>query len=166
MATSPDRIGSLLLSRQVINRAQLRHALQLQRAQRQKRIGQILLEQRYLSKAVLIRYLGWQKCLRSIAMLITLLGAPMEAVLAEPFYRFNWRSSCETLICLQTRQAEAKTLIIDLGRAIKNLKALGQSPYGRGETEPSEAVLKSENTLRFNLSISAEQSGFELVYRF
>lgn len=166
MATSPVHIGSLLLSRQVINRVQLRHALQLQRSHRQKKIGQILLEQRYLSKAVLIRFLGWQKCLRSIALLITLLGAPMEAVLAEPLYRLDLRSTCETLICSQTQQNKAKTLIIDLGRALKEILTLESSAYGRGQTVPSAAVLKSENPLRFNLNISAEQAGFELVYRF
>lgn len=166
MATPPFRIGSLLVSRQVINRAQLRRALRLQRTQPHRRIGELLLELRYLSAATLRRVLGWQKRLRWIGMLVALLGVPMDAVLAAPFDRIDWRSACEAGLCSQTPPAAPTKLVIDLGRAIDTLKGLLQSPYGRGETAPVEAYRRREGRLRFNLNLSTEQPALELLYRF
>jgi len=156
-------IGSLLVSRKIISRAQLRAALQQQRSQPDKRIGEVLLERCYLTPAQLKRHLHWQKWLRSIAMLIALLTSPMS-VLAESFDRAAGLSNCQTQLCSETPQG-AKALVIDLARALQTLKQLIRSPYNSGE-EPRAAYLKQESKLRLNLQISTEQPGLELVYRF
>ena len=75
------RIGELLLEQQLITDEQLANALQQQRTST-KRLGQILISQKAITPATLFKTLMAQKVVRAVALVLTLIVLPCQAVSA------------------------------------------------------------------------------------
>ena len=163
MPTNGEPLRNRRVRRFSSKRGPLQH---LQPVPTQRKTGRFLRELGYRTTGALRRHLLWRKLLRTAGMLIALLGLPMETAWAEPLHRIDWRSACETQFCSQAPQAGPEKVIIDLGRALAKLKELMRSPYEQDGKGPGYADLTRESRLRFNLNISTEQPGLELVYRF
>lgn len=85
MSQNHYRIGSLLVDRKIISDQQLNIAIALQKQDRTKQLGQILVEQNFLTSKELqsaLRYQGWLKkvaCVMAVSTSLAACGVPSKA---------------------------------------------------------------------------------------
>lgn len=134
------RLGTLLVKRRLITTAQLHEAVNIQRSRRHANLGDILVEQGWVTHRDIRKSLRRQARLRHVATLLAVLFTPLQTVSAGGFMSAS--ANAESVAFTEAEQyADCPQLKLhDLGARSKRIKSTSLS---RAAQQTAKLVLKN-----------------------